>query len=318
MNRQHAAEKALQDQTNILPFAQLMVVFIGLATSLTITFVEQNGICLTLPVIARDLSAKDTISWAGTSSLIANTIFMVLYGRLSDIFGRKVVYLSALSLLSIATLLCGLAQTPTMFYVARGLAGVAGGGITTLTTIMVSDIVAIEQQGRYQGILGASVGVGNILGPFIAAAFVIRSTWRGFFWVISPLAALTAILGYFLMPGNVQKAPHSFLKDLYYIDWLGIGVSAIGIIFTLIPISGGGSYFQWESPMVISMFVVGGCAFILFILIEWKFALLPILPGLLDYHKQYYRETKQVLTEIFQLNFFETKLSLYCFFRAFF
>lgn len=120
------------------------------------------------------------------------------------------------------------------------------------------------------------------------------------------------------MPGNVQKAPRPFLKDLYYIDWIGIGVSAIGIIFTLIPISGGGSYFQWESPMVISMFVVGGCAFILFILIEWKFALLPILPGLLDYHKQYYRETKQVLTEIFQLNFFETKLSLYCFFRAFF
>lgn len=66
------------------------------------------------------------------------------------------------------------------------------------------------------------------------------------------------------------------------------------------------------------MFVVGGCAFILFILIEWKFALLAILPGLLDYHKQSYRETKQALTEILQLNCFETKLSMYFFSRAFF
>ncbi|RAK95184.1 putative MFS transporter [Aspergillus ibericus CBS 121593] len=276
MNRQQAAEKALHDQTNILPIGQLLIVFAGLAVSLLITFVDQNGISVTLPTIARDLNAQDTISWAGTSSLIANTMFTVLYGRLSDIFGRKIVYLCALGLLCIADLLCGLSQNAPMFYVFRGLAGVAGGGVTSLTMIIVSDIVTLKDRGKYQGILGAALGLGNVIGPFIAAAFVMDSTWRGFFWLIAPLSACSIIVGYLLIPNNAQKG--SFRKNVRRIDFYGILASSIGIIFLLIPISGGGSYFNWDSAMVISMLTIGGCALIAFILIEWKVAVLPMLP----------------------------------------
>lgn len=277
MNRQRAAEKALHDQTNILPFAQLMVVFSGLAVSLLITMSDQNGISVTLPTIARDLDAQNTISWAGTSSLIANTMFTVLYGRLSDIFGRKIVYISALVLLCIADLCCGLSVKPAMFYVFRGLAGVAGGGVTSLTMIIVSDVVTLEKRGKYQGILGAALGIGNIIGPFMAAAFIMRSTWRGFFWLISPLAACSAFIGYFLIPDNARRG--HFWENIGRIDWWGVLASSVGVIFLLIPISGGGSYFQWDSPMVISMLVIGGCALISFIFIEWKVATLPMLPS---------------------------------------
>ncbi|KAF5865194.1 hypothetical protein ETB97_005098 [Aspergillus alliaceus] len=276
MNRQQAAEKALHDQTNILPIGQLLIVFAGLAVSLLITFVDQNGISVTLPTIAKDLDAKNTISWAGTASLIANTMFTVLYGRLSDIFGRKIVYLFALALLCIADLLCGLSQNASMFYVFRGLAGIAGGGVTSLTMIIVSDIVTLEQRGKYQGILGASLGLGNVIGPFIAAAFVMNSTWRAFFWLLSPLSVCSMVVGYFLIPNNVPKS--SFKKNLKQIDFYGIITSSIGIIFLLIPISGGDSYFQWDSLMVISMLVIGGCSLIVFIFIEWKVATLPMLP----------------------------------------
>ncbi|KAK1141476.1 hypothetical protein N8T08_009016 [Aspergillus melleus] len=276
MNRQQAAEKALHDQTNILPKGQLLVVFAGLACSLLITFVDQNGISVTLPTIAKDLDAQNTISWAGTSSLIANTMFTVLYGRLSDIFGRKIVYLFALALLCIADLLCGLSQNAAMFYVFRGLAGVAGGGVTSLTMIIVSDVVSLRERGKYQGILGASLGLGNVIGPFIAAAFVMKSTWRGFFWLISPLSACSIVVGYFLIPNNTRK--DGLRENLRRIDFFGIIASSIGIIFLLIPISGGGSYFEWDSPMVISMLAIGGCSLIAFIFIEWKVAILPMLP----------------------------------------
>ncbi|GMF80953.1 unnamed protein product [Aspergillus oryzae] len=277
MNRQQAAEKALHDQTNILPIGQLLIVFAGLAVSLLITFVDQNGISVTLPTIAKDLHAENTISWAGTSSLIANTMFTVLYGRLSDIFGRKIVYLFALALLCIADLLCGLSQNAAMFYVFRGLAGVAGGGVTSLTMIIVSDIVTLEQRGKYQGILGASLGLGNVIGPFLAAAFIMKATWRAFFWLLAPLSVCSIVVGYFLIPNNAQKT--SFRKNLGRIDHYGIFASSIGIIFLLIPISGGGSYFQWDSAMVISMLVIGGCSLIVFIIIEWKVATLPMLPS---------------------------------------
>ncbi|GIJ88508.1 hypothetical protein Asppvi_007432 [Aspergillus pseudoviridinutans] len=276
MNRQQAAEKALHDQMNILPIVQLLVVFSGLAVSLLITFVDQNGISVTLPTIAKDLDAENTISWAGTSSLIANTMFSVLYGRLSDIFGRKIVYLSALALLCIADLLCGLSQNAAMFYVFRGLAGIAGGGVGSLTMIIVSDIVTLEDRGKYQGILGASLGLGNVIGPFIAAAFIMNSTWRGFFWLISPLAACSIIVGFFLIPNNASMG--GVRKNLSKIDFYGIIASSIGIIFLLIPISGGGSYFQWGSAMVISMLVIGVCSLVAFVFIEWKVASLPMLP----------------------------------------
>lgn len=302
MNRQRAAEKAFHDQTNILPFGQLMVVFSGLATSLLITFVDQNGISVTLPTIARDLGAQATISWAGTSSLIANTMFTVLYGRLSDIFGRKIVYISALILLCIADLLCGLAVNPAMLYVFRGLAGAAGGGVVSLTMIIVSDIVTLEQRGKYQGILGAALGVGNIIGPFIAAAFIMRSTWRGFFWMISPLAACSAVVGYFLIPNNARK--DGFRDKVRRIDWYGLLASSIGIIFLLIPISGGGAYFPWDSPMVISMLVIGACSLITFGFIEWKVASLPMLPSM---HQPKVSTYRAELTR-FQLPSSRTKL----------
>ncbi|KAI9927401.1 hypothetical protein AWENTII_006206 [Aspergillus wentii] len=276
MDRQRAAEKALHDQTNILPFKQLMIVFTSLAISLLISFVDQNGISVTLPTIAKDLNAESTISWAGTSSLIANTVFTVLYGRLSDIFGRKIVYLCALALLCIADLLCGLSQNAAMFYVFRGLAGIAGGGIASVTMIIVSDVVTLRDRGKYQGVLGASLGMGNVIGPFIAAAFIMKSTWRGFFWLISPLSACSIIVGYFLIPNNARQ--DGLRTNMRRIDYYGILASSIGIIFLLIPISGGGSYFEWDSAMVISMLAIGSCSLIAFIFIEWKVASLPMLP----------------------------------------
>jgi MFS family permease len=207
-DRQVAAEAAIFDQTNLLPKKQLLTVFGVLALSLFISFVDQNGIGVALPTIGQDLHAEATISWAGISALIANTIFQVLYGRMSDLFGRlthhyllqheftdlclgrKAVFLSALALLAVCELLCGLSQNATMLYVFRGLAGVANGGITSLSMMIVSDIITLKERGKYQGILGSFVGLGNMVGPFLAAAFIQHSTWRGFFWLISPLAAL--------------------------------------------------------------------------------------------------------------------------------
>lgn len=142
-------EPELKDQTNLLPQGQLITVFCGLAFALLISFVDQNSIGVALPTIGKDLDAIDTITWAGTSSLIANTVFQVLYGRLSDIFGRKNVFLTALGLLAIGDLLCGFAQTSTQFYVFRGVAGIGNGGIAALAMMIVSDVVTLEERGKY-------------------------------------------------------------------------------------------------------------------------------------------------------------------------
>ncbi|KAK6062731.1 hypothetical protein SCUP515_13071 [Seiridium cupressi] len=276
-SRQRAAEKGLHDQTDILPEAKLLIVMATLSLTLLITFIDQNGISVTLPTIAEDLNAANTISWAGTSSLIANTTFQMLYGRLSDIFGRKVVYLTAVGLLSIAALLCGLSKNAAMFYVFRGVAGIGGGGVTNLSMIILSDVVTLEQRGKYQGIIGAFVGLGNVAGPFLAAAFISGATWRAFFWMISPLAAIVGAVAWWLLPSKTPTA--GFKESVKKIDYGGVLTSAIGVIFILIPVSGGGSYFPWDSALVISMLVIGGLSFVLFVLVEWKIAKLPMMPS---------------------------------------
>ncbi|KAH8695983.1 putative MFS transporter [Talaromyces proteolyticus] len=276
MGRHRNAEKSLQDQTNILPIGQLIIVFSGLAFSLLICFIDQNGISVALPTISKELNAEQTISWAGTSALIANTVCTVLYGRLSDIFGRKSVYLSVLILLSIADLLCGLSQNASMLYVFRALAGIATGGITNMTMIIVSDVVTLQDRGKYQGILGSCVGLGNVIGPFISAAFVQRASWRDIFYLLCPWAAVCAIIAWFLLPSKMR--PESRKSQVKKIDFWGVLTSTIAIIFVLIPVSGGGLYFQWNSPMVISMLIIGGCSFVAFLFIEWKVAALPMMP----------------------------------------
>jgi MFS family permease len=243
--KQDEEEAALPDQENLLPRKQLVFVFGLLSMTLLVMFIDQNGIGQLLPTVAKDLNATQTMSWAGTSALIGNTVFQVLYGRLSDIFGRKVVYLSALSLLSFSDLMCGLAKNSTMLYVFRGLAGVAGGGITSLSMMIVSDIVTLERRGKYQGILGSMVGIGNLIGPLLAAVFAEKASWRVLFYVLCPTSAICCcICGYYL-PSTMPKG--NWKENVKKIDYWGVLSASVALVLLLIPISGGGLYFEWKS-----------------------------------------------------------------------
>lgn len=275
-NQPKRNENTLVDQTNLLPRARLIIVFGTLAFAFLITYADQNGIAVILPTMAKDLNAQDTISWAGTSSFVGNTVFQVLYGRLSDLFGRKVVYLSALLLLAVGDILCATAQNGTSLYIFRALAGIAMGGINSLTMIIVSDIVTLQQRGYYQGLLGGCIGLGNMIGPFVSAAFAETSSWRNFFYLVGPLAAASAVISFFLVPSSMP--PRKRRETFSMIDYYGIATGSIAIVFFLVPISGGGSYFKWSSPMVISMFVISALALVAFLLVEWKVSRLPVMP----------------------------------------
>lgn len=163
-----------------------------------------------------------------------------------------------------------------MLYVFRGLAGVANGGITSLAMMIVSDTVSLKERGKYQGILGACVGAGNMIGPFVAAAFVEKSTWRGFFWLVSPLAAVCGLICLFILPNNVPTT--GFATNAKRVDYWGVLTGSAAILLILIPVSGGGSYFEWGSAMVISMLVLGFLSALAFVFVEMKVALLPMMP----------------------------------------
>ena len=274
--RQSAAEWGLHDQTNLLNRRQLFIVFSSLASALWVCYADQNGIGTILPTLGRDFKATDTISWAGTSSLISNTVTQVMYARISDIYGRKPVFLISVGMLVVADILCATAPNAPSFYFFRALGGIAGAGINSLTMMIISDIVTLEQRGRWQGFLGAGIGGGNAVGPLISAAFAQHQTWRAFFWFLAPCGAIAGAIVWFYLPSTMPKG--NAREQFKLIDWGGIITATIAIVLILIPLSGGGSYFQWSSPMVISMLAIGGLFLLAFLVMEWKVARLPMMP----------------------------------------
>lgn len=274
------SEKLGDSHMNILPTKKIVICLSVLAMALMISFIDQTGVTVATSVIGKDLDSETTINWAGTASLLANCICQVLFGRLSDIFGRKNVLMSGLLILAIADIGCGVSQTGVQFYVCRALAGIGNGCSSSLPQIILSDIVTLRDRGRYQGILGMSIGLGNSIGPFLMAGFIHGATWRCFYYMLCPLNLLVIVVIYVFIKNPVKKLEiiltrkEKFMK----IDYIGIFFATACLTLLLIPISGGGSTYPWNSPMIIAMFIVGGGLFFVFLLVEWKFAKLPMIP----------------------------------------
>lgn len=279
---EHILERKLGDQhVNLLPRRKLIICLLGMSVSLFTCFCDQTSVTIALTKIGDDLHATDSINWAGTSSLLANCVCQVLFGRLADIFGRKHMLIACLGLLCLANMLCGFAQTGPQFYIFRAFAGIGAGGAQSLLMVIVSDIVTLKQRGKYQGILGACVGLGNAAGPVIMAAYVEHATWRDFYRTLPPIIAVVMLVVYFFVDGNKKLQANSVLstrEKLRKIDYYGVFFSAAGLTLLLIPISGGGSTYAWDSTLVIVMFCVGGACILAFLLVEWKVPELPMIP----------------------------------------
>lgn len=197
--------------------------------------------------------------------------------RLSDIFGRKVMLVACLGILALGDLLCSFAKTGPQFFAFRGVSGVATGGIMALAMMVVSDVTTLKQRGKFMGILGSCVGLGNAIGPFISSAFTERVTWRALFWLLCPLAVCSGLVLYFLLPPQTIP-PEPLRAKLAKIDYLGILFSSAGTILLLIPVSGIGTQFPTSSSTTIAMLTIGSVLLLLFGLNEWKVAKLPMIP----------------------------------------
>ena len=227
---------SIDDQTSRLPFGRLMLVYACLATAYFTSTLDINAVATALPVIGNSLSAGTTITWAGTAYLMGQAACQPLYGRLSDIFGRKPILMSSLAFIVIGGILCGFAQTPTWLYICRALSGVGGGGVSSVVQIVVSDLVSMRDRGKYQGILSAAIGLGSCSGPFIAAEMLRRGgeAWRWIFWVPPILASGCLVCMGFLLP--LRPVTGSWKEKVRKIDWFGLVVVVTAMVFLLVSI----------------------------------------------------------------------------------
>lgn len=224
----------LYDQKQRLPFTRLLAAYLCLCLCYFISYLDMNSVTTSLPTIGNAVDAGPTITWVGTAYLLGQTSCQPLYGRVSDITGRKPILLFSVACILVGGLLCGFAQTPIWLYVSRAISGIGGGGISSCVAIIVSDLVSLKSRGKYQGFISLAIATGATAGPFVAAGLIRQAAdgWRWAFWIPSIASAVCFVLLWFLLP--LKPVGGNWREKAGKIDWLGVATSGPGLILLLV------------------------------------------------------------------------------------
>jgi EmrB/QacA subfamily drug resistance transporter len=246
------------------------VVMTGLMLVMLLASLDQTIVSTALPTIVGDLGGLTHLSWVVTAYLLAVTVVTPLYGKLGDLYGRKVVLQAALILFLVGSALCGLSQSMTELIAFRAIQGLGGGGLMVSAQAAIGDVVPPSERGKYTGLFGAVFGVSSIAGPLIGGFLTSHASWRWIFYVNLPVGIAAFGVIAFALPSVTERRRHS-------IDYAGTLALAIGLSSLILLTTLGGNTYDWNSPQIIGMGLISVIAIALFAWIE-KRAAEPILP----------------------------------------
>ena len=263
-------QAGLETETRPPTRRELRVVFGGLMLALTLAALDQNIVATALPRIVSDLGGLAHLSWVVTAFLVASTTTTPLYGKFSDIYGRKPAFMVSIIIFLLGSMLCGLAQGMTQLIVFRAIQGVGAGGLITLAQTTVGDLVSPRERGRYQGLFASVFAGCSVAGPLIGGVITAALSWRWIFYVNLPVGAVALVLI------AVGLRPHGHAKT-HRIDYAGALLLIAATCCALLVLSWGGSVYPWSSTPIL---VIGAAAVLLFTalaLVETR-AAEPVLP----------------------------------------
>ena len=256
---------------------RLAAVLGGLMLVLLLASLDQTIVSTALPTIVGELGGLDHISWVVTSYLLAVTVVTPLYGKLGDLYGRKIVLQAALVVFLIGSALCGLAQSLTELIAFRAIQGLGGGGLIVGAQAAIGDVVPPSERGRYSGLFGAVFGVSSIAGPLIGGYFTSHISWRFIFYVNLPLGVAALGVLAVTLPGVSERRHRE-------IDYAGSALLAIGLASLILLTTLGGNTYAWASPEIVAMAVVSVVAIAALAWVESR-AAEPILPPALFHNR---------------------------------
>jgi EmrB/QacA subfamily drug resistance transporter len=248
----------------------LWLVLWALLISLFLSALDSTIIATALPTIVGDLGGLDHIAWVFTAYLLSSTVSVPLFGKVSDIYGRRPVFQVTIVIFLAGSMLAGLAQTMNQLIVFRGIQGVGGGGILAMTFTILGDILSPRERPRYMGYFTGVFAAASVIGPLIGGFFVDNLTWRWVFYVNIPIGfvALLVTAKYLNVADPTERRP---------IDFLGSGLFTVAVTTLLLAATWGGTEYAWTSRTIVGLFSAGVLFSALFLLQERR-AKEPLLP----------------------------------------
>jgi len=228
-----------------LAHADIRTIVLGILLAMFLGALDQTIIATALPTIGHELADVENLSWVVTAYLLTATAATPLYGKLSDIHGRRAMLLVAIAVFVAASVLCALAPNMGVLIVGRALQGLGGGGLLSLAQVIVGDVVAPLERGRYQGYISIVFAAASIGGPVIGGFFAQHLHWSLIFWINLPIGLLA-----FVMTNSVLKRLPRHERP-HRLDVAGAALMVAATVLLLLALTWGGTRFPWVSPQIL-------------------------------------------------------------------
>ncbi|WP_193318310.1 MDR family MFS transporter [Nonomuraea phyllanthi] len=221
---------------------EILEVMSGLMLAMLTSMISTSVVGTALPTIVGELGGQDQYSWVASATMLTMTVSTPLWGKLSDLFGRKLLFQTALGLFVAASLVAGLSQNMGQLIAARAVQGLGVGGLSALAQVILGDIVSPRERGRYSGYMGAVFGISTVAGPLLGG-FLVDSDWLGWRWcfyVVVPFAVVSFIVIQKVL--KLPKVKRSTSIDIWGATTITASASGLMLLLTL-----GGVEFEWNS-----------------------------------------------------------------------
>ncbi len=232
--------------------------------------IEVTVVSTAMPRIVSDLGGIELISWVFAVYLLTTAVGTPIFGKLADLYGRKVIMTVGMALFLSGSALCGLSESMGMLIAFRALQGLGAGAVLPVAITIVGDIFELKERARVQGALSSIWGIAGIFGPLVGGFLVDSLSWHWIFYVNLPFGILAIVMIWLFLHEDFEKRPHK-------IDYLGALTFALAISSLLLALLTGGQQFAWDSPLILMLLGAFALLMTLFVLIQRK-AAEPIFP----------------------------------------
>jgi EmrB/QacA subfamily drug resistance transporter len=254
-----------------LPHREILSIIFGLLLALLLAALDQTIVATAMPTIGQDLHDIEHLPWIVTSYLLASTAVTPLYGKLSDIHGRRPVLLAAISTFIAGSVACALAPSMIVLICARGLQGIGGGGLISLAQTIIADIVSPRERGRYQVYIASVFITSSLAGPVLGGFFAEHVHWSAIFWINVPLG-----LGAFAMTySKLKRLPRH--QRPHRLDLIGAGCLVLASTSLLLALTWGGVRYAWLSVEIMALVLISAGFWAAFFL-RTQMASEPLIP----------------------------------------